>query len=349
MKTKAILSILVLLTIAFTLTPNPCLSAVPSLINYQGVLKDSTGAPYNNPVTMIFSIWDDSTNGNKLWEETHPVVEISHGLFNVLLGSVDNPIPDSVFDQPSAWLDVLVNGSQLSPRRQMVSVGYALHSEFTDTAEYALSAPPDDDWTVDTSGLNVFRMTGNVGIGTTPSHKLDVSGDARITGSLYAGVWQKIHEADLSSASSYTVSGLNGNVDRIYQIFLFGQASGTPETYRAIYVTPNGATTDTYQNAYHYFRAAFDNCGQLTKSGLVLAHIIASAETFDIASEGILFAPTGYGNRLSESRQVGKSLSYHFHTTNVDRWSNNSSNITSLVFNFDGSNFSGKLIIFALR
>ncbi len=174
MKTKPILSVLVLLAIAFTLIPNPCLSAVPSLINYQGVLKDSTGVPYHGPSTMIFSVWDDSTNGNKLWEETHPVVEVSHGLFNVLLGGVNNPIPDSVFSQPNAWLDVLANGSQLSPRRRMVSVGYAFRSEFADTAEYALSAPPDDDWTPDTAGFNIYRLTGNVGIGTpspgTPLH-----------------------------------------------------------------------------------------------------------------------------------------------------------------------------------
>jgi hypothetical protein len=64
----------------------------------------------------------------------------------------------------------------------MVSVGYALHSEFTDTAEYARSAPPDDDWDIDTSGFNVFRMTGNVGIGTFPQYKLDVAGTAQMTG-----------------------------------------------------------------------------------------------------------------------------------------------------------------------
>ena len=188
MKTKIIFSVLVLLAIAFTLAPNPCLSAVPSLINYQGVLKDSTGVPYHGPATMIFSIWDDPTDGNKLWQETHPVVEVSHGLFNALLGNVNNPIPDSVFDQPNAWLDVLANGSQLSPRRRMVSVGYAFRSEFADTAEYARSAPRDDDWTPDTAGFNIYRLTGNVGIGTpTPQNELDVEGGVAV-GPDYSGM-----------------------------------------------------------------------------------------------------------------------------------------------------------------
>ncbi|MFQ6002872.1 MAG: hypothetical protein ACE5KJ_03925, partial [Candidatus Zixiibacteriota bacterium] len=131
MKTKAILSVLVLLTIAFTLTPSPCPSAVPNLINYQGVLKDSTGVPYNGNATMVFSIWDDSTDGNKLWEETQAVVSVSHGLFNVLLGS-SMPIPDSVFAQPNSWLEVIANGSLLSPRRRIVSVGYAYRASEAD-------------------------------------------------------------------------------------------------------------------------------------------------------------------------------------------------------------------------
>lgn len=177
MKTKIILSVLFLLAIAFTLTPNPCLSAVPSLINYQGVLKDSLGVPQNGNFSMKFSIYDDSTGGNKLWEEIHMAVEVKHGLFNVLLGSSSDkgPIPDSVFASPNTWLEVQVFGNVLTPRRRIVSVGYALHSEYTDTAEYARSAPPDDDWMIDTSGFNIYRMTGNVGIGTTtPQRRLDV-------------------------------------------------------------------------------------------------------------------------------------------------------------------------------
>ena len=158
MKTKTILSVLVLLAIAFTLTSYPCLSAVPSLINYQGVLKDSTGVPYHGNATMVFSIWDHSTDGNKLWEETQAIVSVSHGLFNVLLGSSVS-LPDSVFAQPNSWLQVIVNGSLLSPRRRIVSAGYAL---------------TDGDWTID--GDNIYREQGNIGIGTVSTEaKLEVA------------------------------------------------------------------------------------------------------------------------------------------------------------------------------
>lgn len=174
MKTKAIFSVMVLLAVYWTLTTVHCFSVVPSLINYQGMLKDSSGVPYHGNATMVFSIWNDSTGGNKLWEETQAIVTVSHGLFNVLLGS-SVPVPDTAFLKPNTWLQVIANGNQLSPRKRIVSVGYAFHSKYADTAGYALSAPPDDDWMIDTSGFNIFRMTGNVGIGTTsPSVKLEV-------------------------------------------------------------------------------------------------------------------------------------------------------------------------------
>jgi hypothetical protein len=157
MKTKLILSLLFLLAIAFTLFPNPCLSAVPSLINYQGVLKNAEGVPQNGEFAMKFCIYNDSTGGDSLWCEINMAVQVKNGLFNVLLGSV-TPIPDSVFYQPNRWLQVQVGGSVLSPRRRIVSVGYA----FTDA-----------DWTMD--GDNIYREQGNVGIGTTtPSVKLEV-------------------------------------------------------------------------------------------------------------------------------------------------------------------------------
>jgi hypothetical protein len=60
----------------------------------------------------------------------------------------------------------------------------ASNSAYSDTAQYALSATPDDDWL--TSGDNIHRTTGKVGIGTTePKTKLDVSDMIRIQGMNY--------------------------------------------------------------------------------------------------------------------------------------------------------------------
>jgi hypothetical protein len=124
------------------------------------VLKDSSGAPENGKFSMEFSIYNDSTGGDLLWNETQDSVEVKNGLFNVMLGTVDS-IPDSAFKGPDRWLQVKVNDSVLSPRRRIVSVGYA----FT-----------DGDWTVD--GDNIYREQGNVGIGTTnPVAKIEIVED----------------------------------------------------------------------------------------------------------------------------------------------------------------------------
>jgi hypothetical protein len=182
MKTKLILSVFCVLSAYWVLSIAYCFAAVPPLINYQGVLTKSPGVPQNGEFSMVFSIYSDSTGGDLLWNETQDSVQVTRGLFSVLLGSV-NPIPDSIFKEPNRWLEVEVEGSLLLPRRQIVTVGYAFHSGFTDTAEYALSAPRDDDWTPDTAGFNIYRLTGGVGIGTpSPQYRLDVAGTAQMTG-----------------------------------------------------------------------------------------------------------------------------------------------------------------------
>lgn len=269
MKTKAILLVLALLTVYCALTTVHCFAAVPSLINYQGVLKDSSGVPYNNPATMIFSIWDDSTNGNKLWEETHPVVEVSHGLFNILLGGVDNPIPDSVFDQPNAWLDVLVNGSQLSPRRQMVSVGYAR------------SAPWDDDWTPDTAGFNIYRLTGSVGIGTpSPQGKLDINGPLAVAGDVGTdGQFLKTRGAGASPVWS-DVSAVPGDnsVSQAKLKTAIGEVSCAGDNVRRLLTLPGGE----YGFYYQLKLTGGDGCldGYINGQGIHTLYIGSTYGTF---------------------------------------------------------------------
>ncbi len=157
---------------------------VPQMINYQGKITDPQGALIDTIVAMTFSIYSSSIAGVPLWTETQASVVIEKGIFSVLLGSV-NPIPDSVFDGTVQYLGVKVGGdSEMIPRKAIVSVGNAFRSAKADTAEYALSATPDDDWDIDTSGFNIYRLTGNVGIGSSipPQYKLDVGGTAQMTG-----------------------------------------------------------------------------------------------------------------------------------------------------------------------
>jgi len=149
---------------------------IPWHINYQGYITDDVGDPINDTLSMTFRIYSISAGGSELWNENHPAVEVDAGLFNEVLG-ISNPIPDSLFALgQSRWLELQVEAQTMSPRTEITSVAYAYRSVKTDTADYALNAPPDGDWVI--SGNDMYSaVPGSVGIGTiTPDAKLHVDG-----------------------------------------------------------------------------------------------------------------------------------------------------------------------------
>jgi len=102
-------------------------SSVPQLINYQGQLTYGSGNPANGTFTMVFAIFGASSGSSALYSETQSVT-VGNGVFNVLIGSV-TPIPPDLFDSGTAqYLEVAVNGTILTPRRQFGSVPYAFTS-----------------------------------------------------------------------------------------------------------------------------------------------------------------------------------------------------------------------------
>jgi hypothetical protein len=151
------------------------LAEVPGLISYQGTLADAGGVALDTTVAMTFSIYSDSTGGTQVWTETQPTVEVSNGVFNVLLGR-RNSISDTVFNDPERWLGIAVGGDlELQPRQRLTAVGYAFQSA---------AGGSDGDWTID--GDNLYLINGNVGIGRdNPSSKLDIIGNARVRGKVY--------------------------------------------------------------------------------------------------------------------------------------------------------------------
>ncbi|MDH4156684.1 MAG: phage tail protein [candidate division Zixibacteria bacterium] len=132
------IAIAVMITMAMSVS-----AGVPQLINYQGRLTDSEGEPISDIVALTFTIYDDSTGGNVKWTEAHATVVVENGLFNVLLGSV-NPILDTVFSGSSRYLGIKVDtGAEITPRSRLVSVGYAIHANKADTADYASAGAAD--------------------------------------------------------------------------------------------------------------------------------------------------------------------------------------------------------------
>ncbi|MFH1440655.1 MAG: hypothetical protein ABIH18_01230, partial [Candidatus Omnitrophota bacterium] len=90
---------------------------------------------------------------NLLWQGTYTSISISKGIFNILLGDVNDSGFDFAalaFDKPY-WLEIKVGtDAPMTPRQRITSVGYAIRAEKAEQANNA-------------------DTVSNVGISTTPA------------------------------------------------------------------------------------------------------------------------------------------------------------------------------------
>ena len=61
--------------------------AVPSGINYQGVLTDSQGQPVTGTRTMSIKLYDAATSGTPLYTEDLGTVSVTDGVFSFEFGT----------------------------------------------------------------------------------------------------------------------------------------------------------------------------------------------------------------------------------------------------------------------
>ena len=103
----------------------PAFSAqVPSTINYQGYLTNSSGVALDGSYTLTFELFDAATAGASMWgPETHTSVPVARGIFHVALGSIVALQPND-FDK-ALFLNVKVNGESMTPRQPLQTVPYA--------------------------------------------------------------------------------------------------------------------------------------------------------------------------------------------------------------------------------
>ena len=122
-------------------------------LSVQGTIQKSFGAAVDDGnYSLTFKLYTASTGGSEVWSETQPNVEITGGVYSVVLGSV-NPLT-AAFNQ-TYYLGIAVDGgTELTPRAQLTSSPYALSL---------------------IGQSNIFPSTGNVGIGTTsPGQALNI-------------------------------------------------------------------------------------------------------------------------------------------------------------------------------
>ncbi|HEX9751013.1 MAG TPA: tail fiber domain-containing protein [candidate division Zixibacteria bacterium] len=173
-------------------------AAVPSLINYQGILKDGDGDPQTGTFSVTFRIYPTPAGGLPVWEETQNITSDALGLFNVLLGT-SVALDESIFSASDRWLGIDVEGDgEMIPRIRFVTVPYAHRVATVD-------------------GSTGGAITGDVSIASN----LDVDGEIRATAKATIG------SGHANTGSGAFVAGGNNNARGDYSV-ISGGGGGTP-------------------------------------------------------------------------------------------------------------------------
>lgn len=107
----------------------PCRASVPGKINYQGRLVDGSGAPLEGSHDAVFRLYNAPAGGMVLWSDSASVTADAGGIFSVVLGA-DQPIAIGPAD--ACWLEIEIDSEIMAPRREIVSVPYALRAASSD-------------------------------------------------------------------------------------------------------------------------------------------------------------------------------------------------------------------------
>jgi hypothetical protein len=177
---------LILTVIAFLLLFSSIFAVdPPGLINYQGILRDSSDKPLNASYDMTFTFFSASSGGDEILIDQHldvgtGAVTVTDGLFNAWLGGGNifdgsgpgtyTTLPKVFSDYTDVYLEIEIYNADttlwevLNPRIRIISAAYALNADTLDgkNSIYFL----DTSSTAQTkSGKAIFNAsTGNYGV-----------------------------------------------------------------------------------------------------------------------------------------------------------------------------------------
>lgn len=140
----------VLLMALLLVTPASALTTVPTKMNFQGRLTDSSGnVKPDGSYNMRLALYTASSGGSPVWSEDRLVsagqgVTVTNGLFSIQLGSVTT-LPASLFASGALYLSVELPSpatatssspswteGAMSPRNQLATSAYAYNAETLD-------------------------------------------------------------------------------------------------------------------------------------------------------------------------------------------------------------------------
>jgi hypothetical protein len=178
-------------------------ATTPTTMNYQGYVTDS-GAPLNGTFSVTFQLYDAAVSGTVVWSETHGSVEITMGIFDVVLGSAGTPLNPDDFNQP-LWLGIAIAPDPELPLIALTSSPYSLggHNMLDDAYDEGGAGAgrtiDADSGPVNITGSGGLTVEGAVGIGTgaSPAYALDIEAAGlgnplRITGGVPTQTFKKM-------------------------------------------------------------------------------------------------------------------------------------------------------------
>jgi len=151
-----------------------------STISYQGRLADSSSNPLTGKYNLEFRIYDVPTGGVPLWTEMWTggnAVDVSDGLFNVMLGSIDNTLAESIEGHDDLYLGITVGtDGEMVPRVQLGSVPFSIQAMTVPDGSITTEKIADGAITARKLALPFAQYRSYDGFSTTSSNFVPIPG-----------------------------------------------------------------------------------------------------------------------------------------------------------------------------
>jgi len=112
-------------------------SDIPRIFDYQGILRNAQGEPYNGEFNITFTIIDAKTDA-VLYQETVENLQVENGLVHHLIGSVAETLNPFIF-QNATTLRIKINEETLAPDVVIAPAPVALMALYADSINQTIT------------------------------------------------------------------------------------------------------------------------------------------------------------------------------------------------------------------
>ena len=110
-------------------------STITPTMNYQGFLRNPDGSLTTGAYTITARIYNRLAVGTNLYTTTVRNVNVRDGLFNIVLGDEESPLPPEAFSDMPRFIGIDLNdgGGELIPRQRLHAVPWAMTANTANT------------------------------------------------------------------------------------------------------------------------------------------------------------------------------------------------------------------------